>query len=631
MKFMTMKSNPKLITVVFEEKEFFQLQDTKDEYFKQGRVKRILDRYQSYFDNFDDLLINSNINYVSLQELIEKINKALSRVCTVSLVISAEIQAYIQQNKYAINEQRIAGSTIKASDERWKSELITFGGILDEEITRPLKLEQLQASFYLATMKRAANFSVPGAGKTAMMYGAFAYLSSKKIRKARRLLVVSPINAFEAWRTEYTEVFGEKRYLNYMNLKDNKYRNIGNIRVDWGKSDIIVINYEALEGKLTILNELIDEYTMIVCDEVHRVKGVGGRRAMAALNLGPKAQYRYVLTGTPIPNSYKDIYNFLHLLYDKEYDSFFRWEVSDLENPEVDEINNRIQPFFWRTNKYDLKVPKADPDKLIVVEPSERQKQLVQTIYENEGNILALYLRLLQASTNPALLLDKIEYQDLGLLDDEFDLTQVNALNDEEREIARRRAYQQLQVDIIPSAKFEKGIQLIMDLVDNGKKVIVWGMFVKTMQKIKQVLQQKGVSVNLVYGGTPKDERVKLINDFRDGDVEVMISNPNTLGESISLHQTVHDAIYFEYNFNLTFMLQSRDRIHRLGLKDDQYTRYYYLMTEGDRAHGGFIDQAIYKRLKEKEQVMLDAIDGELLIPEVTDDYLNDVKNIIQN
>ncbi|PFO84465.1 helicase [Bacillus cereus] len=631
MKFMTMKSNPELITVVFGEKEFFQLQDTKEEYFKKGRVRRILDRYQSYFDNYDDLLINSNINYVSLQEMIEKINKALSQVSTVSLVVSVEIQAYIQQNKYAINEQRIAGSTIKASDERWKSELITFGGILDEEITRPLKPEQLQASFYLATMKRAANFSVPGAGKTAMMYGAFAYLSSKKVRKIRRLLVVSPINAFEAWRTEYIEVFGEKRYLNYMNLKEVKYRNVGNIRVDWGKSDIIVINYEALEGKLTILNELIDEYTMIVCDEVHRVKGVGGRRAMAALNLGPKSQYRYVLTGTPIPNSYKDIYNFLHLLYDKEYDSFFRWEVSDLENPEVEEINNRIQPFFWRTNKYDLKVPKADPDKLIVVKPSEKQKQLVQAIYENEGNILALYLRLLQASTNPALLLDKIEYRDLGLLDDEFDLTQVNALNDEEREIARRRAYQQLQVDIIPSAKFEKGIQLIMDLVGKGKKVIVWGMFVKTMQKIKQVLQQKGVSVNLVYGGTPKDERVKLINDFRDGDVEVMISNPNTLGESISLHQTVHDAVYFEYNFNLTFMLQSRDRIHRLGLKDDQYTRYYYLMTEGDRAHGGFIDQAIYKRLREKEQVMLDAIDGELLIPEVTDDYLNDVKNIIQN
>lgn len=628
---MRTKSNPKLVTVVLDENEFFQLQDTPEEYFKQGRVRRVLERYRSYFVNFEYLILDSRINYVYLQELIEKINKALSRVGSTSLLISTEIQEYIQQNEYAINEQRIAGSTIKSLDDRWKEELNLFINILDEEITRPLKPEQLQASFYLAIMKKAANFSVPGAGKTAMMYGAYAYLSSKKIGRVKQLLVVSPINAFEAWRTEFIEVFGEKRILNYMNLRDSKYRDIGKIRTDWGKSEVIVINYEALEGKLAILNELIDKHTMIVFDEVHRIKGIGGRRAMASLNLGPKAKYYYVLTGTPIPNSYKDIYNFLHILYDKEYDSFFGWEVSDLEYPEVEEINERIQPFFWRTNKSDLKVPTAEPDKLIIVEPNERQKQLVQAIYENEGNILSLYLRLLQASTNPSLLLDKIEYQELGLLDDEFDLTQFNALNDEERELARKKAYQNLQVDTIPSAKFTKGIQLILELVKDGKKVIVWGMFVKTMQKIQSELQRKGILVNLVYGGTPKDERVQLINDFRDGDVQVMISNPNTLGESISLHQTVHDAVYFEYNFNLTFMLQSRDRIHRLGLKEDQYTRYYYLMTEGDRAHGGFIDQAVYKRLKEKEQIMLDAIDGELLIPEVTDDYLEDVKNIIQN
>ena len=133
----------------------------------------------------------------------------------------------------------------------------------------------------------------------------------------------------------------------------------------------------------------------------------------------------------------------------------------------------------------------------------------------------------------------------------------------------------------------------------------------------------------MIYGATPKDARVDLINQFRDGDVSVLISNPATLGESISLHQTVHDAVYFEYNFNLTFMLQSRDRIHRLGLPADQYTRYYYLMTEGDSAHGGFIDQQVYDRLKEKEQVMMNAIDGKLLVPMIEDDYLDDVKSIL--
>ena len=53
-------------------------------------------------------------------------------------------------------------------------------------------------------------------------------------------------------------------------------------------------------------------------------------------------------------------------------------------------------------------------------------------------------------------------------------------------------------------------------------------------------------------------------------------------------------------------------------------------MTEGDRAHQGFIDKKVYERLKEKEEVMSKAIDGSLLVPEVTDDYLEDVKRIIE-
>lgn len=168
-----------------------------------------------------------------------------------------------------------------------------------------------------------------------------------------------------------------------------------------------------------------------------------------------------------------------------------------------------------------------------------------------------------------------------------------------------------------------------MDLVSEGKKVLVWGMFVGTMHKIKRCLDEKELNTILIYGETPKQDREELINEFRDGEVQVLISNPNTLGESISLHQTVHDAVYFEYNFNLTFMLQSRDRINRLGLPQNQYTRYHYLMTKGDISHQGFIDEMVYRRLKEKEQVMIDAIEGPMLVPEYEDDYLEDVKKIV--
>lgn len=617
---MKMSYNPKLIN----ENGLFRLVDSKDKIFKKRNVIRLLERYHSYFENFNNLELSTDLNYVQLTEFIQKLNNKMD--CF--LDVDETIKLFITESEYAIAEQRIAGLTIKDYDNRWNDELNNFKAIIDEEISRPLKPQQVQASFYFGKMKRAANFSVPGAGKTAMTYGAFAYLSSTTMNEVDKLLVISPINAFEAWNTEFVEVFGEKRKLHYMNLKD--FDNPGDIRTEWGAANVIVINYESLSGwKLSVLNELINENTMIVFDEVHRVKNPIGERAKNALELGPHAHYNFVLTGTPIPNSYEDIYNFLHLLYRNEYDSFFGWSISDLKYADPTEVNEKLQPFFWRTNKRDLKIPIADPDNIIAVNPSIEQEELVEAIHEIEQNVLGRYIRLLQASTNPELLAEEFDVNDLGLFFDEVDYTVSSALDDEEIKIAKQKVYLDLGVSNMRTPKFDKGMELIRKLVSEGKKVIVWGMFVGTMKKIHSELNQTGIYANLVYGQTPKEDRVNIINEFRDGNISVLISNPATLGESISLHQTVHDAVYFEYNFNLTFMLQSRDRIHRLGLADDQYTRYYYLMSEGSKSRGGLIDRLVYERLKEKEAVMMQAIDGENLLPEITDDYLEDVKKII--
>ena len=86
-----------------------------------------------------------------------------------------------------------------------------------------------------------------------------------------------------------------------------------------------------------------------------------------------------------------------------------------------------------------------------------------------------------------------------------------------------------------------------------------------------------------------------------------MILNPQILGKSVSLHMEVYDALYFEYNFNLTFILQSRYRIHRLDLEDNQYTRYYCLQTKSEPADSGDAghDEKIYSKLKKKLCIML--------------------------
>jgi hypothetical protein len=96
----------------------------------------------------------------------------------------------------------------------------------------------------------------------------------------------------------------------------------------------------------------------------------------------------------------------------------------------------------------------------------------------------------------------------------------------------------------------------------------------------------------------------------------ILITNPHTLAESVSLHKKCHDAIYLEYSFNLTHMIQSRDRIHRLGLLENQYTQYYYLMLSGNENARNTIDKKIYYRLREKQDRMVEAVEGTELFVE---------------
>ncbi|WP_278838904.1 DEAD/DEAH box helicase [Ligilactobacillus saerimneri] len=620
-------SNPRIIQTAGGS---FQLCDDEQHTLETQIAQRALRIFAPYFADEKTRIFKQDLTYVQLLNLVDKLNRRLARKDLPQVEMGQKFKQFIEQRKYFIKEQSQAGITIKADDPRWQAEFERFNEIVSAEVTRPLKPVQAKASFFLAVMKKAANFSVPGAGKTAMMYGAFAYLSSSQVREVNKLLVISPLNAFAAWRTEFTAVFGSKRTLSYMNMRDERYRNDdGAVKRNWANADVVTINYESLLSKLTVLNELIDSQTMLVFDEVHRIKGVGGKRAQAALGLSKAPYYRYVLTGTPIPNGFRDIYNFLHLMYPDEYSSFFAWDLATLNKIDAPEVNQKLAPFFWRTNKADLQVPKPDPDIIRHVEPTVLQQKLAQAIYKTEKGTLATFIRLLQASTNPMLLRDNINYRELGLVDADSSDWNKNNTKIKQENASSGNNYRRFNLDQIHSPKFEMGNDLIRKLVAEGKKVLVWAMFVGTMQKITTTLQEMGINTTLIYGATSKEEREEMINNFRTGTAQVLVSNPNTLGESISLHQTVHDAVYFEYNFNLTFMLQSRDRINRLGLPHDQYTRYYYLMTTGDTAHMSFIDQAVYHRLKDKEQTMLEAIDGKMLVPEYTDDYLTEVKNIV--
>ena len=115
-----------------------------------------------------------------------------------------------------------------------------------------------------------------------------------------------------------------------------------------------------------------------------------------------------------------------------------------------------------------------------------------------------------------------------------------------------------------------------------------------------------------MYGET--ENKQEKIDGFKGGIYQVLITNPQTLAESVSLHQICHDAVYFEYSYNLIHLLQSKDRIHRLGLPSNQYTQYHFLETAFDEeTQMVSLDEEIHNRLNFKEKVMMDAIENDSL------------------
>ncbi|GHU52478.1 hypothetical protein AGMMS49975_08350 [Clostridia bacterium] len=110
------------------------------------------------------------------------------------------------------------------------------------------------------------------------------------------------------------------------------------------------------------------------------------------------------------------------------------------------------------------------------------------------------------------------------------------------------------------------------------------------------------------------ENRQQILAKFKGCEFTVLLTNPYTLAESVSLHGVFHDAVYYEYSYNLVHLLQFKDHIRRLGLLPEQYTPYYFLQNAYD-ADGNVcsLDEQIYLRLREKEQTTLNAIDNNVL------------------
>ena len=561
------------------------------------------------------------LSYLRINEILNKLAIHFSRT-NILFLKTKRLQDFLEKKNLHIEERRKIGINIKHLDPSIIEQYEEYKKIVDNELERKLRDKQMRDSFFMATMKKSANFSVPGSGKTSAALGAYAFYNSKGY--VNKIIVVGPKNSFESWKIEFRNTFGNKKELNYFDEHElvnyNTKKILKFLQYNSADRNLFLFNYEALSKYEDVLKTLIDEKTLLIFDEVHKIKRIGGEYASHALSIAANASYVIAMTGTPIPNSYLDIYNLLHLLFPDEYDDFFRFDIQFLEKPsevELETINNALFPFFCRTSKVELGVPNPNEDIFITNRVTKEEQQIFEILSKKyQKNKLALFIRLLQLESNPKMLLKTLSYDDFSeILDidiEDIDSADFVDYSDEIKELIN-------SIDITTKKKI--AIESIESILSKGKKLILWCIFVDSINSFNKILSAKGYKVAIIYGAILPIERNKILEDYKKGKYDILITNPHTLAESVSLHNICHDAFYFEYSYNLVHLLQSKDRIHRLGLPDSQYTQYYYsevTFSNIDTQEDYSLDVKIYERLKQKEQIMLDAIDNNVLEPVTT-------------
>ena len=568
----------------------------------------------------------------------DDINKNLGRIKKICEYIGAELvfsrRVSASVANYVLEEEKFNEFAEKArlirNNHCNKEDFERFVNLVSTNLSnRSLYDLQLLSAYHLAFSQNACNFSVPGAGKTSIVYGAFAYLSNlpKNDKKyVDRLLIISPLSAFGPWELEYKECFGETPPTKRLN---------GKVPIEVKKqylysltpAKITLLSYAAVPSlKEELIYFLRNNKVMVVLDEAHKIKNTsGGITANGVLEIAAYCSSRVVLTGTPAPNGYEDLYNLYKFIWPtKKIIPFEVYQLKNMSNtendPRVDTLLQSIEPFFIRIKKSDLGIPEATEHEPIIVPMGETQRRIYDLIekkcmndivssnddWYRQNLVKARLLRMMQAATNPNLLTVPLKnFASLGGFDPEI-------VADDTTLISSILKYAKLETP----AKFVKARELIEKIIASGGKVIVWATYIKNILDFEKYLLSYGISCKTLYGATPvstgeEDEnevetREKIIAEFNkeDSTFKVVIANPFAVSESISLHKACHNAIYLERSFNAAHFIQSKDRIHRYGLKPGTETNYYYLLSEKS------IDEVIHDRLIEKETRLREIIES---------------------
>lgn len=360
---------------------------------------------------------------------------------------------------------------------------------------------------------------------------------------------------------------------------------------------IFVMNIEALafDRSFKVAQSFVNCHkTLMIVDESTTIKNRDAKRTKACIKIGRQANYRRILTGSPVTNNPLDLYaqaNFLnpHLLGFSSYYTF-RAKYAEMVKitagnraftkikgyKNLDELTKSIQSWSSRRTKEDCLDLPEKIYQFYEVELTDEQKKHYKSLKEKA--MAELDGKLVSA---PIILTKLLRLHQLvcgHLTTDDGKVVPIE----------------------------NNRIKALMEVLDETSgKVIIWANYRSDISDIEDVLTAEYGKKAVVsyFGDTSTGDRQDAVRRFQtDPECRYFVGNPQTGGFGITLTAAT-TVVYYSNSYNLEHRLQSEDRAHRIGQK--------HAVVYVDLICRRSVDEKIVKALREKRQLSAQVLGDE--------------------
>ena len=413
-----------------------------------------------------------------------------------------------------------------------------------------------------------------GLGKTIQT---LAHLS--KLKEDNKLtnpsLIVMPTSLIANWKNEAKKFTPN---LSVLSLHGSDRAD----RLDMmNEHDVLLTTYPLIVRDEKRFRE--QEFMYIILDEAQKIKNHKTKMAIALKTL--KSEYRLALSGTPIENHLGELWSIFSFLMPGFLDtmSFFKnYYQTPIEKEHNFErqnlLNKRVKPFMIRRTKE--KVAHELPAKSEIVK---------YTQFENRQSKLYESIRVtMEKKVQEAVNAKGIGSSHITILDALLKLRQVCC----DPSLLKIDEAQKVQ----ESAKLELFLDLVDELLAEGRKILVFSQFTSMLAIIEEKIILREIKYSKLTGSTRK--RQEAIEKFTSGKADIFLISLKAGGVGLNLVEA-DTVIHYDPWWNPAVENQATDRAYRIGQTKAVFV--YKLIVENT------IEQKILE-LQKKKQALQDGI-----------------------